>query len=226
MWQKFGQLTGSTMVNIPSQADVYDALSKGMIDWSPLEWEGQYVFKRYEVTKYGIDKLNMTISANSWTSMCKDTWNSLPADIQAMTSDVLRRQVMLSAVKSVGAGNDVAKGRKAFESGEVKVPASRLKTGIAEVLKQEGYIVGYDRIDDSLQGILRIHLKYGPTGQPAITTIRRESKPGCRDYRRVDAMPDVLNGLGISIISTSHGVLSDRQCKERRVGGELLCTVS
>ncbi len=86
MWQKFAELTGSTMVNIPSQADVYDALSKGMIDWSPLEWEGQYVFKRYEVTKYGIDKLDMTISANSWVSMNKDTWNSLPPDIQAIFS--------------------------------------------------------------------------------------------------------------------------------------------
>jgi len=109
---------------------------------------------------------------------------------------------------------------------DVKVPASNLKAGIADVLRQEGYIAGYDRIDDGRQGILRIHLKYTPTGAPVINEIKRESKAGRRDYRAVKELPKVLNGLGIAIVSTSQGVLSDRQCRERNVGGELICTVS
>jgi len=109
---------------------------------------------------------------------------------------------------------------------EVKIPASNLKVGIAEVLKQEGYVVDHDRIDDGKQGVLRIELKYGPLGNPVISLLKRESKPGRRDYRGAEALPRVLNGLGIAIISTSQGVLSDRQCRERKVGGELLCTVS
>jgi small subunit ribosomal protein S8 len=109
---------------------------------------------------------------------------------------------------------------------DVKMPASNLKAGVAEVLRQEGYIAGYDRIDDGRQGILRIQLKYGPTGDPVINELKRESKAGRRDYRAVKELPKVLNGLGIAIVSTSQGVLSDRQCRERNVGGELLCTVS
>jgi small subunit ribosomal protein S8 len=108
---------------------------------------------------------------------------------------------------------------------EVKVPASRVKTGIAEVLKQEGYIEDYDRIDDGRQGILRIKLKYGRRGEPVLTEIKRVSKPGCRDYRSVEKLPQVLSGLGIAIVSTSQGVLSDRQCRERNISGELICTV-
>ncbi len=109
---------------------------------------------------------------------------------------------------------------------EVKVPASKLKVGIASVLKQEGYIAGFDQIDDGRQGILRVQLKYGPLGQPLINLIKRESKPGGRDYRPVERLPRVLNGLGISIVSTSQGVMSDRQCREKNIGGELLCIVS
>jgi small subunit ribosomal protein S8 len=108
---------------------------------------------------------------------------------------------------------------------EVKIPASKLKMGIAEVLRSEGYIAGFDRIDDTKQGILRIQLKYGPEGEPVIQELRRLSKPGRRDFRGVEALPEVLNGLGIAIVSTSSGVLSDRQCREKKVGGELLCTV-
>ncbi|MHC4441026.1 MAG: 30S ribosomal protein S8 [Planctomycetota bacterium] len=109
---------------------------------------------------------------------------------------------------------------------EVKIPSSKIKIGVAEVLKQEGYILGYDIIDDTRQGLLLVHLKYGPMGEPIIGVLRRESRPGRRDYRRVDDLPKVLNGLGIAIISTSQGVLSDRECRERKIGGELLCTVS
>ena len=110
--------------------------------------------------------------------------------------------------------------------GEVKIPASNLKVGIADVLKREGYIRGYDRIEDSRQGILRIHLKYGPQGEPIIQELKRISRPGRRDHRGVDALPRVLNGLGIAILSTSQGVLSDRQCREKKIGGEVLCTVN
>ena len=108
---------------------------------------------------------------------------------------------------------------------EVKVPATKIKLGIAEVLKQEGYISDYDRIDDGKQGLLRIRLKYGILGEPVITAIRRVSRPGRRMYSAVDDLPKVLNGLGIAVVSTSQGVLSDRQCRERNVGGEVLCTV-
>jgi len=109
---------------------------------------------------------------------------------------------------------------------EVQIPASAIKVGIADVLKQEGYILDFDRIQDTHQGVLRIRLKYGPFGDPVITGLKRESKPGRRDFRGVEDLPKVLNGLGICIVSTSHGILSDRQCRERKVGGELLCTVS
>ncbi|HON91453.1 MAG TPA: 30S ribosomal protein S8 [Sedimentisphaerales bacterium] len=107
----------------------------------------------------------------------------------------------------------------------VDVKASKVCQGIAEVLKSEGYIVGYDRIDDGKQGFLRITLKYDPDGQPAITEIQRISKPGCRKYSSVDDLPVVLGGMGITIVSTSKGIISDRSCRESKVGGEVLCTV-
>ncbi|HNQ22763.1 MAG TPA: 30S ribosomal protein S8 [Phycisphaerae bacterium] len=107
----------------------------------------------------------------------------------------------------------------------VAVPASKLKVGIAQVLKDEGYIEGYDVVADARQGTLRIDLKYGPRGEEIIHTIERGSRPGRRVYRRVEELPRVLDGLGIAIVSTSQGVLSDRRCRECNVGGELLCTV-
>jgi small subunit ribosomal protein S8 len=108
---------------------------------------------------------------------------------------------------------------------EVKIPASKMKRGIAEVLKQEGYIEDFDQIDDGRQGLLRIQLKYGPLGESVITSLDRASSPGRRLYKPVNDIPRVLNGLGIAIISTSQGVLSDRVCREKNVGGELVCTV-
>ena len=81
-------------------------------------------------------------------------------------------------------------------------------------------------IDDDKQGVVRVYLKYGPEGEPLITKIKRESRPGRRDYRSVEELPRVLNGLGIAVVSTSRGVMSDRQCREAKVGGELLATVS
>jgi small subunit ribosomal protein S8 len=106
------------------------------------------------------------------------------------------------------------------------VLGSKMVSGIAAVLKQEGYIEDFKVIDDDKQGIVRIYLKYGPEGQPLITKIKRESRPGRRDYRSLEKLPRVLNGLGIAIVSTSRGIMSDRQCRQAEVGGELLATVS
>ncbi len=108
---------------------------------------------------------------------------------------------------------------------QVKIPCSGVKVGLATVLKEEGYIQDFDVIEDTRQGILRITLKYTANGEPIINALRRESKPGRRVYRAVKDMPQVLNGLGVAIVSTSKGVLSDRKCREMRIGGELLCTV-
>jgi small subunit ribosomal protein S8 len=108
---------------------------------------------------------------------------------------------------------------------QVRVPASKVKRGIARVLKEEGYIRDFDVIEDNKQGVLRIELKYGPNGEDLIHSIRRASRPGRRIYKSVDSLPVVLDGLGIAIVSTSQGVLSDRSCREKKVSGELLCTV-
>ncbi|MFQ5428806.1 MAG: 30S ribosomal protein S8 [Phycisphaerae bacterium] len=108
---------------------------------------------------------------------------------------------------------------------EVLVPRSGFKLAVARVLKDEGYIQDVEEIDDGLQGQLRITLKYGPRGEQVLTSLKRASKSGCRKYVGVEDIPRVLNGLGVAILSTSRGVLSDRQCREHRVGGELVCTV-
>ncbi len=108
---------------------------------------------------------------------------------------------------------------------EVRVPASKVKVGIAGVLKSEGYVSDYDVIEDAKQGLIRITLKYGPRGENVIHSIRRDSRPGRRRYVGVDHLPKVLDGLGIAIVSTSQGVFSDRVCRQRRIGGELLCMV-
>jgi len=102
---------------------------------------------------------------------------------------------------------------------------SNICAGIANVLKDEGYVAGYSVIDDGRQGILRVELRYGPLGEQLIHTLRRESKPGCRVYTKADNLPRPLGGLGIVILSTSNGVMSDRKARENHVGGELLCTV-
>ena len=109
---------------------------------------------------------------------------------------------------------------------QVNIKASNICEGIAAVLKKEGYIEDFDRIDDSKQGILRIMLKYDQDGCSIINEITRTSKPGCRIYSSVDKLPRVLAGMGIAIVSTSKGVMSDNDCREAKVGGEILCTVS
>jgi small subunit ribosomal protein S8 len=109
---------------------------------------------------------------------------------------------------------------------EVNIKASKVCEGIAAVLKQEGYIIDFDRIDDNKQGILRITLKYDPTGEPVINEIKRVSKPGRRVYAPADKLPRVLGGMGIAIVSTSKGIMSDRNCRTAKTGGEIFCTVS
>jgi len=107
----------------------------------------------------------------------------------------------------------------------VNVRASRLCEGICGVLKQEGYIEDFKRIENDNQGALRVYLKYGPLGEDVITELKRISKPSLRVYRGVEDMPRPLGGLGISVVATSKGILSDRQCREQKVGGEVGCTV-
>ncbi|HMB95863.1 MAG TPA: 30S ribosomal protein S8 [Tepidisphaeraceae bacterium] len=108
----------------------------------------------------------------------------------------------------------------------VLIPKSKICTGIAQVLKDEGYIEEYDVLDDERQGQIRVKLKYSMSGEKVIHEIDRHSKPGCRVYRKVDDLPKVLNGMGIAVVSTSKGVMSDRRAREQNVGGELLCIVS
>lgn len=102
---------------------------------------------------------------------------------------------------------------------------SKICRGIAQVLQDEGYVSGYEVVDDGRQGLIRVKLKYGPRGEKVLNRLTRESKPGRRVYRGVEELPRPLQGLGIAIVSTSQGVLSDRQAREKRAGGELLCTV-
>jgi small subunit ribosomal protein S8 len=109
---------------------------------------------------------------------------------------------------------------------QVNIKASKICEGIAAVLKTEGYIEDFDKIDDGNQGILRVTLKYDQDGNSIINEIARTSKPGRRVYSSVEKLPRVLAGMGIAIVSTSEGVMSDKSCREKNVGGEILCTVS
>lgn len=107
----------------------------------------------------------------------------------------------------------------------VDVPASKMKKSIAEILANEGYIKSYQIVDDGIQGIIRITLKYLPGKVNAIQGLRRVSKPGLRVYAGADELPKVLKGLGIAIISTSKGVMTDHQARREHVGGEVLAFV-
>jgi small subunit ribosomal protein S8 len=109
---------------------------------------------------------------------------------------------------------------------KVLIPSSNLKVRIAEVLKQEGFIKDYVlHRDEAKQGAITVMLKYGPDREPAISDIKRVSKPGLRRYVSTDSIPRVLNGMGIAILSTSKGVMVDREARKQKVGGELICTV-
>ena len=107
----------------------------------------------------------------------------------------------------------------------VDVPASNMKKELARILLEEGFIRGYDVIEDGKQGIIRIQLKYGQTGERVISGLKRISKPGMRVYADKHEVPRVLNGLGISIISTSKVILTDKQARKENVGGEVICYV-
>ena len=107
----------------------------------------------------------------------------------------------------------------------VEVPASKMKKDIAEILKNEGFVRDIEYVDDNKQGIIRVFLKYGNDGQRVISGLKRISKPGLRSYVKADAVPKVLNGLGIAIISTSEGVVTDKVARAKKIGGEVIAYV-
>ena len=107
----------------------------------------------------------------------------------------------------------------------VEIPASKIKKSIAEILKSEGFIRDVEYIEDSKQGVIRVFLKYGEDRNRVITGIKRISKPGLRKYAKSDSLPKVLNGLGIAIVSTSVGVITDKEARSKQIGGEVLAYV-
>ena len=107
----------------------------------------------------------------------------------------------------------------------VDVPASNVKNKIVEILLEEGYIKGFDVIEDGKQGLIRIELKYGENKERVITGLKRISKPGLRVYAKKTEMPKVLGGLGLAIISTSNGIITDKEARKLGVGGEVICYV-
>ncbi len=107
----------------------------------------------------------------------------------------------------------------------VDVPASNVKKAIAQILLDEGYISGFTVVDDGKQGVIKIALKYGPNKSQIITGLRRVSKPGLRIYSNVEDMPKVMRGLGIAILSTSKGIMTDKQARRENVGGEVLAFI-
>jgi len=107
----------------------------------------------------------------------------------------------------------------------VDIPSSKMKKSIAGILTEEGYIKGFDVIEDDKQGMIRVHMKYGAEKEKVISGIKKISKPGLKVYAKADEVPRVLGGLGIAIISTSNGVISDKEARKLGVGGEVICYV-
>ncbi|QUW20363.1 30S ribosomal protein S8 [Sporosarcina sp. Marseille-Q4063] len=108
---------------------------------------------------------------------------------------------------------------------KLEVPASNMKREIAEILKREGFVRDVEFVKDNKQGIIRIFLKYGQNDERVITGLKRISKPGLRVYAKTNEVPKVLNGLGIALVSTSHGVLTDKEARAKQVGGEVVAYV-
>ncbi|MBS4201562.1 30S ribosomal protein S8 [Bacillus sp. FJAT-49732] len=108
---------------------------------------------------------------------------------------------------------------------KLEIPASNIKKDIAEILKREGFVRDVEYIEDNKQGIIRIFLKYGANNERVITGLKRISKPGLRVYAKATEVPKVLNGLGIALVSTSQGVLTDKEARAKQVGGEVLAYV-
>ena len=107
----------------------------------------------------------------------------------------------------------------------VEIPASNIKKSISEILKREGFIRDYEVADDNKQGVIKVFLKYGPNGERVISGLKRISKPGLGNYVSAEDLPKVLNGLGIAIVSTSAGVITDKEARQKNVGGEVIAYV-
>ncbi|MBU7007449.1 30S ribosomal protein S8 [Phosphitispora fastidiosa] len=107
----------------------------------------------------------------------------------------------------------------------LEIPASKMKKAIAEIFKSEGYIKDCEFIDDGKQGVIRVYLKYGPNKEKVITGLKRISKPGLRVYAKKDEVPKVLGGLGTAVISTSKGIMADRDARKQGLGGEVVCYI-
>ncbi|AOM84546.1 30S ribosomal protein S8 [Salisediminibacterium beveridgei] len=107
----------------------------------------------------------------------------------------------------------------------LELPSSKLKIQIADILKREGFIRDYENIEDNKQGVLRLFLKYGQDNEKVISGLKKISKPGLRVYAKSDELPRVLGGLGIAVISTSDGVITDKEARQKQVGGEILAYV-
>ena len=107
----------------------------------------------------------------------------------------------------------------------VEIPASNIKKSISKILKREGFIRDYEVADDNKQGVIKVFLKYGPNGERVISGLKRISKPGLRNYVSAEDLPKVLNGLGIAIVSTSAGVITDKEARQKNVGGEVIAYV-
>ncbi|MCR4432176.1 MAG: 30S ribosomal protein S8 [Tepidanaerobacteraceae bacterium] len=117
--------------------------------------------------------------------------------------------------------------RNANDAGHptVEIPCSNIKKAIVQTLKDEGYIQDFEIIDDSKQGMIKVYLKYGPNKKKVISGIKRISKPGLRIYAKKDNIPRVMGGLGTVILSTSKGIMTDKQARKEQVGGEVICYV-
>ena len=107
----------------------------------------------------------------------------------------------------------------------VEIPASKMKKAIAEILKEEGYIADFEMIEDDKQGMIKVTMKYGANKEKVITGIKKISKPGLKVYAKAGEVPKVLGGLGIAIVSTSKGIVSDKEARKLGVGGEVICYV-
>ena len=118
----------------------------------------------------------------------------------------------------------VRNANRAFHE-KVDVPASKMKQEVVRLIKDEGFIRNFKVIEDNRQGMIRVFLKYGPNRERVINTVQRISKPGCRVYTSAENIPRVLGGLGVAIISTSRGIMTDRQARRAHVGGEVLCYI-
>jgi small subunit ribosomal protein S8 len=117
--------------------------------------------------------------------------------------------------------------RNAMTAGHdrVDVPASRVKEAVLKVLEEEGFVASYRKVQEAGRPVLRVGLKYDPEGEPIVIGIERVSKPGRRVYAKADAIPEVLGGLGVSLVSTSKGIVTDKKARASRLGGEVLCNI-